>query len=110
MARYRDNADAFFDDGEQVALACRFSLQVLAKQAPGNSVEVRVPPYGAVQVIPGPRHTRGTPPAVVEITPRVWLALAVGFMDWDDAVASGGVVHSGHRANLQEWLPLAELG
>jgi hypothetical protein len=97
-------------DPDVAGLACRYSLQVLASVAPGRAVEVRVPPYGAVQVIEGPRHTRGTPPAVIEMTPRVWLEVATGVMSWSDAVSAGAVDSSGHRANLQQWLPLAGLG
>jgi hypothetical protein len=93
-----------------VATACRYTLQRLQKLAPGRAVEVRVPPYSAVQVIAGPSHTRGTPPAVIEMTPQVWLALALGQMEWSTAVQDGLVDSSGHRANLQQWLPLPGLG
>ncbi|WP_019806646.1 sterol carrier family protein, partial [Saccharomonospora halophila] len=66
--------------------------------APGRSVEVRVPPYAAVQCVAGPRHTRGTPPNVVETDPRTWLELATGRLEWTDAVESGRVDVSGARA------------
>ena len=95
---------------EVTATACRFTLQQLQRLAPGRAVEVRVPPYSAVQVIAGPSHTRGTPPAVIEMTPEVWLALALGQMEWTKAVAEGLVDSSGHRANLQQWVPLPGLG
>src|ERR1044072_8273549 len=65
--------------------AARLLLEELAAQAPGRSVEVRVPPHGAVQCVPGPRHTRGTPPGVVETDPVTWLAVATGRRDWVDA-------------------------
>lgn len=81
-------------------------LAVLAERAPGNSVEVRVPPYAAVQVIPGIRHTRGTPPAVVEMDAATWLAVATGDLPWGDAVAQGRVVASGERTDLSALLPL----
>jgi Bacterial SCP ortholog len=81
-------------------------LAVLAERAPGHSVEVRVPPYAAVQCIPGVRHTRGTPPAVVETDPETWIALATGELAWSDAVAAGRVVASGERSELSPWLPL----
>jgi len=86
--------------------AVRFLLEELADRAPGNSVEVRVPPLGAVQCIEGPRHTRGTPPNVVELTPDLWLALALGQIDWSAALATGGLVASGVRADLEALLPL----
>jgi hypothetical protein len=110
VSEYLDNPDATLDDAEKMALVCRYTLQLLAKAAPGRSVEVRVPPFGAVQVIPGPSHTRGTPPAVIEMSPDVWLELATGRRAWSDAVSRGIVDSSGHRANLQDWLPLAQLG
>ena len=80
--------------------AVRFLLEELAERAPGRSVEVRVPPYGAVQCVEGPRHTRGTPPNVVEPDPMTWVALAVGGTYWPDAVAEGLVRASGERADL----------
>jgi Bacterial SCP ortholog len=81
-------------------------LAVLADRAPGHSVEVRVPPYAAVQCVPGVRHTRGTPPAVVETDAETWLALATGELSWSDAVADGRVRASGQRADLAPYLPL----
>jgi hypothetical protein len=86
--------------------AVRFLLEELAAQAPGRSVEVRVPPYGAVQCVEGPRHTRGTPPNVVEIDPMTWVSLATGGSSWEDAVAEGLVRASGERADLSAVLPL----
>jgi hypothetical protein len=87
--------------------AVRYLLEELAEVAPGNSVEVRVPPLGATQCIEGPRHTRGTPPNVVEISPLVWFDLAVGYIKWDEALAEHKVSASGVRASLAEVLPLA---
>ena len=86
--------------------AVRYLLQVLAADAEGNTVEVRVPPYGAVQAIEGPRHTRGTPPNVIELGAEAWLALATGGLSWADAVASGTVSASGQRADLTAYLPV----
>lgn len=86
--------------------AVRCSLAVLADRAPGHSLEVRVPPYGAVQVIEGPRHTRGTPPGVVETDPLTWLRLAMGRADWAQAVDGYEVRASGVRSDLSEHLPL----
>ncbi|MCC2335379.1 sterol carrier family protein [Cellulomonas wangsupingiae] len=96
-------------DGTPVAVrrtAVRFALEELAEVAPGNSVEVRVPPDGAVQAVEGPRHTRGTPPNVVETDPGTWLALVTGVLTWDDALATGRVHASGERADLSGLLPL----
>lgn len=87
--------------------AIRYLLEELAEVAPGNSVEVRVPPLGATQCIEGPRHTRGTPPNVVEMTPKVWFDLALGYTTWDEALAEHKVSASGVRASLVEVLPLA---
>jgi hypothetical protein len=86
--------------------AVRYLLEELAARAPGRSVEVRVAPYGAVQCVEGPRHTRGTPPNVVELDPMTWVALAVGRTDWSTAVAEGLVQASGERADLSLFLPL----
>ncbi len=89
-----------------VATAVRWTLQRLAEEVPGNSVEVRVPPFAAVQAIPGPRHTRGTPPNVVETDAATWIALATGTLRWDDAVADARVSASGSRADLTAVLPV----
>ena len=88
------------------ATAVRYLLQLLDEKAPGNSVEVRVPPFGAVQVVQGPRHTRGTPPNVIETDAATWIALATGELAWTDAVAAGRVTASGIRADLEGLLPL----
>ncbi|MGW4061094.1 sterol carrier family protein [Amycolatopsis sp. NPDC004747] len=90
----------------ELAAAVRLSLRALAADAPGRTVEVRVPPFAAVQCVEGPRHTRGTPPNVVETDPRTWLELATGQLDWTTAVADGRVSASGSRADLSHWLPL----
>lgn len=90
-----------------IATAVRFTLEELADVAPGHAVEVRVPPWGAVQAIEGPRHTRGTPPNVVETDPPTWFGLVTGDVAWDDAVADGRVRASGERAaEVARWLPL----
>lgn len=91
----------------EVAEAVRQSLRTLEHVAPGHSVEVRVPPFGAVQCVDGPRHTRGTPPNVVETDPRTWLALATGLLSWEGALAAARVSASGHRAgDIAPWLPV----
>jgi Bacterial SCP ortholog len=86
--------------------AVRATLAVLAARVPGRSVEVRVPPFGAVQCVAGPRHTRGTPPNVVETDPVTWLALALGRSTWAEATAAGRIRASGTRADLSPYLPL----
>jgi hypothetical protein len=91
---------------ETVATAVRYLLQLLDDRAPGNAVEVRVPPYGAVQVIEGPAHTRGTPPNVVEMDAATWLALATGGVAWSQALGEGRIAASGLRADLSEHLPI----
>lgn len=88
------------------ATAVRYLLQLLAEKAPGHSVEVRVPPFGAVQAIEGPRHTRGTPPNVVEMDAATWLALATGAEQWGEAAAAGRIHASGVRADISALLPL----
>ncbi len=100
-----DAGRAAVRDGD-LPTAVRYLLQVLAEAAPGNSVEVRVPPYGAVQAIEGPRHTRGTPPNVVELDPATWVALATGELARRDALDAGRVDASGLRADLDSVLPL----
>ncbi len=91
---------------EELARAVRVSLRALARIAPGAAVEVRVPPFAAVQCGAGPRHTRGTPPNVVETDPRTWLELATSRLTWTDAITDGRVRASGPRADLSDWLPL----
>jgi uncharacterized SCP-like protein len=93
-------------DARALADAVRTSLRALAAAAPGRSVEVRVPPYGAVQCIEGPRHTRGTPSNVVETDPVTWVRLATGRIGWSEAVAAGRIRLSGNRADLSRHLPL----
>jgi hypothetical protein len=95
-------------DPSALRFAVRLLADHLAARHPGRSVEVRIPPYAAVQCIAGPRHTRGTPPNVVETDPVTFVGLACGFVDWDAAVASGLVRASGERADLRPFLPLDE--
>jgi hypothetical protein len=93
----------------ELATAVRLSLRTLASDAPGRSVEVRVPPFAAVQCVEGPRHTRGTPANVVETDPRTWLELATGRLTWAGAIEAGRVAASGTRADLSHWLPILKL-
>ena len=82
------------------------TLAQLAQIAPGNSVEVRIPPYGAIQCVAGPRHTRGTPANVIEMSAPTWLALARGDLLWESAMSEGLISASGTRADISEFLPL----
>ena len=95
-------------DRSTLALAVRYTLQLLAEEAPGGTVEVRVPPYAAVQCIEGPKHTRGTPPNVVETDAATWLALALGTLSWTAAREAGRVHASGQRADLEGVLPVVQ--
>ncbi|MFY9336048.1 MAG: sterol carrier family protein [Mycobacterium sp.] len=98
-------------DRAEIAAAVRLTARMLAALAPGASVEVRVPPFVAVQCIPGPRHTRGTPPNVVETDPRTWLLLATGLRTFADAAADGTLRLSGSRAaEIASWFPLVRPG
>jgi uncharacterized protein (TIGR03083 family) len=102
----RSTGVEFPHDRDALAVAVRALTEAMAVRVPGNSVELRVPPFAAVQCVAGPRHTRGTPPNVVEMDPRTWLRLAAGRMTWDEAVEDGRVRASGSRADLREYLPL----
>lgn len=93
-------------DRSVVATAVRYTLEELSTRHPGRSVEVRVPPFGAAQAITGPRHTRGTPPNVVETDAQTWLGLVRGTLDWETCVRQGAVRDSGIRADLGPVLPL----
>lgn len=105
----RDDSLPAPDRGE-LGTAVRLTARTLAEVAPGSSVEVRVPPFVAVQCVSGPRHTRGTPPNVVETDPRTWLLLATGLMRLSEATATGALRLSGSRASeIQHSLPLVNL-
>jgi Bacterial SCP ortholog len=95
---------------DALAAAVRLTARTLAAVAPGSSVEVRIPPFVAVQCIAGPRHTRGTPPNVVEAEPRTWLLLATGLSRLADVQATGALTLSGSRAGeIGHWLPLVDV-
>ncbi|OBK47690.1 sterol carrier family protein [Mycobacterium sp. 1081908.1] len=94
-------------DRNALATAVRLTARTLAAVAPGASVEVRIPPFAAVQCVSGPRHTRGTPPNVVETDPRTWLRLATGLLPLEEARSAGTLRLSGSRAGeIGHWLPL----
>ena len=92
-----------------VGAAVKTTARWLAQQVPGRSVEVRIPPHVAVQCVEGPRHTRGTPPNVIETDAATWLRLVTGALTWADAVADGKVTASGNRADLSALVPLSPL-
>ncbi|MCV7077388.1 sterol carrier family protein [Mycobacterium szulgai] len=97
-------------DRAALATAVRLTARTLTALAPGASVEVRIPPFVAVQCVPGPRHTRGTPPNVVETDPRTWLLVATGLLGLAEAAATGSLTLSGARAGeIEQWLPLVNL-
>jgi uncharacterized protein (TIGR03083 family) len=93
-------------DTDALGVAVSMLLDIVVDRAPGRSVEVRVPPYAAIQCVEGPRHTRGTPPNVIETDPMAWVELACGRMSWAEAVDSGRLVASGERADLSGLLPV----
>ena len=94
-------------DRDALATAVRLTARTLAAVAPGASVEVRIPPFAAVQCVSGPRHARGTPPNVVETDPRTWMLLATGMLSLAEAKSTGALTLSGSRAGeIGHWLPL----
>lgn len=98
-------------DRDTLASAVRLTARTLAALAPGASVEVRIPPFVAVQCVAGPMHTRGTPPNVIETDPRTWLLLATGLLDMAGAKAAGALSLSGSRAGeIEHWLPVIVVG
>ena len=92
-------------DRKELAAAVKESVRAFAQRVPGHSVELRVPPFVAVQCVEGPRHTRGTPPNIVETDAATWLALADGSLSWAEAIADGRVSASGPRSDLSAYLP-----
>ena len=102
----RSTAVPFPHDRQALAICVRVLANTLATRVPGNSVELRVPPFAAVQCVAGSRHTRGTPPNVVELAPKIWLRLATGRLTWQEAEDAGVLQASGTRADLSAHLPL----
>ena len=108
--RADDPASVAAPERAALADAVRLTARSLAATAPGGCVEVRIPPFVAVQCIAGPRHTRGTPPNVVETDPRTWLRLITGLVTAAQAAADGALRMSGSRApEIADWLPLVRL-
>jgi hypothetical protein len=104
LARFREGEAT----GDDLRLLTKHLLALLVRKAPGGAVEVRVPPYAVAQCVEGTRHTRGTPPAVVEMDAPTWIALAVGDADWDEAEREAHLRASGERSDLSPLLPLVE--
>ena len=90
----------------EVMTQVKATLAELVKRAPGRAIEVRIPPYAAIQCGDGPTHTRGTPPNVIEMDADTWLSLASGEVTWNDAMDRGSISASGARADLSEYLPI----
>lgn len=110
VAQWLRDATRPAPDRADLAAAVRLTARTLASLAPGASVEVRIPPFVAVQCVSGPKHTRGTPPNVVETDPRTWLLLATGLQTITEAKASGALTLSGARAGeIESWLPIVSL-
>ncbi len=104
LDRFRDGAA----DPADLRLLTKHLLALLVARAPGGAVEVRVPPYAAAQCLQGTRHTRGTPPAAVEMDATTWIELAVGDLDWSEAEREGRLLASGERSDRGHLLPLVE--
>jgi hypothetical protein len=104
LSRFRQGT-ASADD---LRLLTKHLLALLTSKAPGGAVEVRVPPYAVAQCVGGTRHTRGTPPAVVETDGDTWVAVAVGDLGWHEAEGSGRLIASGERSDLSALLPLTD--
>ena len=105
LTRFREGAV----DDDDLRLLTKHLLALLVKKAPGGAVEVRVPPYAVAQCVEGTRHTRGTPPAVVEVEPATWVALAIGDVDWHEVVGTARLSASGERSDLSPLLPVTEV-
>lgn len=102
LARFRSGAA----DRDDLRLLTKHLLALLVARAPGGAVEVRVPPYAVAQCLEGTRHTRGTPPAVVEMDATTWIELATGDLEWSEAADEGRLTASGERSDLGGLLPL----
>jgi hypothetical protein len=102
LARFRSGTA----DADDLRLLTKHLLALLVARAPGGAVEVRVPPYAVAQCVEGTRHTRGTPPAVVEMDPHTWVGLAIGDIEWVEAARDGRLLASGERSDLGPLLPL----
>ena len=101
-----DLVPAVQPDREALKIATKALLAALVAKAPGHTVEVRVPPFAAVQCVEGPRHTRGTPSNVVEADAVTWVRVSTGRLSWSDAIGDGRLRASGERSDISDLLPL----
>ena len=95
-------------DKDSLRTLIKYLLEILHKKVPGNSVEVRIPPFAAIQIIEGTTHRRGTPPAVVEISPEIFIRISLGEITWQKALTQGLIQASGQRTDLTEHFPLID--
>lgn len=95
-------------DKDTLRTLVKYLLELLHQKVPGNSVEVRIPPFAAIQIIEGTTHRRGTPPAVVEINPEIFIKISLGEISWQDALTKGLIQASGQRTDLTEHFPLID--
>ncbi|MFM1825414.1 MAG: hypothetical protein RLZZ37_49 [Actinomycetota bacterium] len=95
-------------DKDTLRILVKYLLELLHKKVPGNSVEVRIPPFAAIQIIEGTTHRRGTPPAVVEITPETFIKISLGEISWQDSLTKGLIQATGQRSDLTEHFPLID--
>ena len=95
-------------DKDSLRTLIKYLLEILHKKVPGNSVEVRIPPFAAIQIIEGTTHRRGTPPAVIEISPEIFIQISLGEITWEKALAQGLIQASGQRTDLTEHFPLVD--
>ena len=95
-------------DKDSLRTLIKYLLEILHKKVPGNSVEVRIPPFAAIQIIEGTTHRRGTPPAVIEISPEIFIQISLGEITWEKALTQGLIQASGQRTDLTEHFPLMD--
>ena len=95
-------------DKDSLRTLIKYLLEILHKKVPGNSVEVRIPPFAAIQIIEGTTHRRGTPPAIIEISPEIFIQISLGEITWEKALTQGLIQASGQRTDLTEHFPLVD--
>lgn len=108
LSKYLEHEDKNQLDKETLRTLIKYLLEILHKKVPGNSVEVRIPPFAAIQIIEGTTHRRGTPPAVVEINPEIFIKISLGEITWQNALTQGLIQASGQRTDLTEHFPLID--
>lgn len=108
LSKYLELKDKNYFDKETLRILIKYLLEILHKKVPGNSVEVRIPPFAAIQIIEGTTHRRGTPPAVIEISPEIFIKISLGEIYWEDALTTGLIQASGQRTDLTEHFPLID--